>query len=69
MLLSLLDYLQEMELAEQRRRKYLEEHPRKSEYGGKAIQSQRFVDKNSIKVFDMKQEGAAQDSIGACLFF
>ncbi len=68
-LLSLLDYLQEMELAEQRRRKYLEEHPRKSEYGGKAIQSQRFVDKNSIKVFDMKQEGAAQDSIGAVYFF
>ena len=63
--LSLLDYLQEMELAEQRRRKYLEEHPRKSEYAGKAIQSQRFVDKNSIKVFDMKQEGAAPDSIGA----
>ena len=67
--LSLLDYLQEMELAEQRRRKYLEEHPRKSEYAGKAIQSQRFVDKNSIKVFDMKQEGAAPDSIGAVYFF
>ena len=66
--LSLLDYLQEMELAEQRRRKYLEEHPRKSEYAGKAIQSQRFVDKNSIKVFDMKQEGAAPDSIGAVYF-
>ena len=67
--LSLLDYLQEMELAEQRRRKYLEEHPRKAEYGEKAIQSQRFVDKNSIKVFDMKHEGAAQDSIGAVYFF
>lgn len=66
--LSLLDYLQEMELAEQRRRKYLEDHPRKSEYAGKAIQSQRFVDKNSIKVFDMKQEGSAPDSIGAVYF-
>ena len=31
---------------EQRLRKYLEEHPRKSEYTGKAIQSHRLVDKN-----------------------
>ena len=29
----------------QRRRKYLEDHPRKSEYAGKAIQSQRFMGK------------------------
>ena len=66
--LSLLDYLQEMELAEQRRRKYLEEHPEKVGVCWKGDSKSAVCRQNSIKVFDMKQEGAALDSIGAALF-
>lgn len=66
--LSLLDYLEEMECAMQKRHKYLEEHPGQAEPVNKAGQSQRFVDKNSIKVFDMKAEGNDTRSVGAVHF-
>ena len=46
---------------EQRLRKYLEEHPRKSEYTGKAIQSHRLVDKNGEE-FEMWHGFWARDA-------
>ena len=46
---------------EQRLRKYLEEHPRKSEYMGKAIQSHRLVDKNGEE-FEMWHGFWARDA-------
>lgn len=57
-LMSLLDYLQEVERLEKERRKFEEKrdtttenkHIRKQKY------SQKYTDKNSIKVFDMKNE-------------
>lgn len=53
-LLCLQDYLREIELAEKQRRKYSEEHPDKNGHEKKLDIYERFVDKNAIKVFDIK---------------
>ena len=53
-LLCLQDYLQEIELAEKQRRSYNELLPDKGGHEKKQDRYERFVDKNQIKVFDIK---------------
>lgn len=53
-LLCLQDYLREIELAEKQRHRYSETHPDKSSHEKKQDVYERFVDKNAIKVFDIK---------------
>lgn len=67
-LLCLQDYLQEMELAEKQRRKYREEHPDRSGHGKKRDMYERFVDKNAIKVFDIKDKNDIPGFIGGLLY-
>lgn len=67
-LLCLQDYLQEMELAEKQRRKYSEEHPDRSTHGKKLDMYERFVDKNAIKVFDIKDKDDISGFMGGLLY-
>lgn len=67
-LLCLQDYLQEMELAEKQRRKYSEEHPGRSTQGKKLDMYERFVDKNAIKVFDIKDKDDISGFMGGLLY-
>lgn len=53
-LLCLQDYLREIELAEKQRHRFSEMHPDKSSHEKKQDLYERFVDKNAIKVFDIK---------------
>lgn len=53
-MLSLLDYLEEVAEADSRRR-LSEQEPHT--YPGKQARSRKYMDKNSIKVFDMKKDG------------
>ena len=53
-MLSLLDYLEEVEKADHRRRSSGQEA---HTYPGKENRCQKYIDKNSIKVFDMKKDG------------
>lgn len=57
-LLSLLDYLVEIEKAEEIRRKAPDREGQS--YSGKWSRSQKYIDKNSIKIFDMKNANAAE---------
>ncbi|MBT9775901.1 hypothetical protein GPL15_05205 [Clostridium sp. MCC353] len=53
-LLCLQDYLQEIELAEKQRHSYSELLPDKGGHEKKQDRCERFIDKNQIKVFDIK---------------
>lgn len=61
-LLSLLDYLKEIEKIERDRRKYAEKGIWGQGYLKKQRYVQKYVDKNSIKVFDIKNAGSVLES-------
>ena len=59
-MLSLLDYLEEVEKADHRRQSSGQEA---HTYPGKENRCQKYIDKNSIKVFDMKKDGMESGEI------
>lgn len=59
-MLSLLDYLEEVEKADSRRRLYGQDA---HTYPDKLARSQKYIDKNSIKIFDMKKGGTESGEI------
>lgn len=65
-LLCLKDYLQKMEQEEQLRKKYEQEHLEKKEREKKRQIYEQYVDRNAIKVFDIKKGSGLADYAGIC---
>ncbi|MCD7994402.1 MAG: hypothetical protein LUK37_22515 [Clostridia bacterium] len=68
-LFCLLDYLVELELSDEKRRAFFERHPVKEEIGRKDAPYEPYVDKNSIKVYDMKNKPDTNDTIKELYYF
>lgn len=64
-MLSLLDYLEEVEKADHRRQSSGQEA---HTYPGKQARCGKYIDKNSIKVFDMKKDGMESRELEAFWF-